>query len=115
MANISLQAIVTFANTKARRMNDLQVANYRTAKEFKAEWDAQGISALIAGNTNTDLIVDGATPPSGVTPDGRPPLDVFHMQQVYNRAVDTITDYEANTNTKLNQANAIAVTTNPLF
>lgn len=108
MANITAPESVKFANEKIRRLNDMHVAHYRTCKEFKNEWDTLGMGAVF-GVSNSDVVVDGAAT------DGRPPLTSFDANNVYNRASEVVADYEANANTKLNQANAIAVNTNPLF
>jgi lipid-binding SYLF domain-containing protein len=108
MANITNPEVVKFANEKIRVMADMQVAHYRTAKQFKAAWDAAGLSAIFAVS-NADVVVDGAAT------DGRHTMTSFDANNTYNRAVDTINEYEASANTKLNQANAIAVNTHPLF
>jgi len=108
MANITNPEVVKFANEKIRRLNDMHVAHYRTCKEFKAEWDTLGYGAIFAVS-NSDVVVDGAPA------DGRHAMTSFDANNAYNRASEVVADYEANTNTKLNQANAIAVNTNPLF
>lgn len=112
MANITNPEVVKFANEKIRRLNDMHVAHYRTCKEFVQEWQTLGMGAIFG--TNADVVIDGATVLSG-TADGRPPMTSFDANNAFNRASEKVTDFEANTNTKLNQANAIAVNTNPLF
>lgn len=86
----------------------MHVAHYRSCKQFVAAWQAGGMGAVF-GVSNSDVVVDGAAS------DGRHPLTSFDANNVYNRAAEVVADYEASANTKLNQANAIAVNTNPLF
>lgn len=108
MANITTPEAVNFANNYIRRMNDMQVAHYRTCKQFVAMWQAASMGTVF-GVSNADVVVDGAAT------DGRRPMTSFDANNVYNRAAAVVADYEASTNTKLNQANAVAVNTNPLF
>lgn len=107
MANITNPEAVKFANEQVRRMNDMHVAHYRTCKQFKANYDAAVMGNIFT--TNGDVVVDGSAT------DGRHSLTTFDVNNVYARAAEVIADYEASSNTKLNQANVIAVNTNPLF
>ncbi len=108
MANITNAEAVKFCNEEVRRFNDMTVAHYRTAKQISADYTAKGMSAIL-GATGSDVIVDGAAT------DGRAPMTVQDVNNVIARANEKISDFEANTNLKLNQANAVAVNTNPLF
>ena len=108
MANITNPEVVAFANEKIRRLADMHVAHYRTCKQFKTLWDTLGYGAIFAVS-NSDVVVDGSAT------DGRHTMTSFDANNAYNRASEVVTDYEASANTKLNQANAIATNTNPLF
>ncbi len=91
----------------------MHVAHYRTCKEFVLEWQTLGMGTVF-GVSNSDVVIDGASVLSGI-PDGRHPMTSFDANNAFNRANEKVTDFEASANTKLNQANAIAVNTNPLF
>lgn len=112
MANITNPEAVAFSNNEIRRMNDMRVALYRTSKQFLADWTAKGMGTVFANAA--DVVIDGATVLSG-TADGRHPLTSQDANNAFARASEMVTDFEANTNLKLNQALVIAVNTNPLF
>ena len=107
MADITDPEAVRFCNDEVRRFNDLLVVAYRTAKQIKLDYDNKGMGAIFTNNS--DVVVDGSAT------DGRHKVTTFDVNVVLARANEIITDYEASSNTKLNQASAIAVSTNPLF
>lgn len=108
MANITNVLAVKFSNEELRRYNDHKLANYRTAKQLVADYTSKGIGAII-GSTGTDVVVDGAAT------DGRAPMTVSDINNIMARANETVSDFEANTNQKFNQASAVSVNSNPLF
>ena len=107
MPDITNPEAVKFCNEEVRLFNDLLVVVYRTAKQIKEDYTSKGLSAIF--NSNSDVVIDGSAE------DGRHTVTTFDVNTVMARASEIITDYEANTNLKLNQANAIAVNTHPLF
>lgn len=107
MANITNVEAVRFCNDEVRRFNDLLVVTYRTAKQIKLDYDNKGMGAIFTNNA--DVVIDGSST------DGRHAMTTFDVNVVLARANEIIADYEASSNTKINQANAIAVSTNPLF
>jgi hypothetical protein len=85
MANVNPQA-VSWANTRARVLADLLESAYLSCKKYKAEWDAQGLSAVIPNDAT--LVADGSAV------DGRPPCKNSTCNDLYTRATDFITWYE---------------------
>ena len=101
MVAITNVQAVKFANEQVRIMADLMASNYYTAKSIVNSWNATSISSLI---TNTaDNIVDGSAQ------DGRSPITGAQATNIITRAMEIISDYEANTNAKLNTVLAVKV------
>lgn len=107
MAVNDVQA-VAFCNTKVRPTCDSIVSAYRTAKEFIAQWNAQGISSIIPNDAG-EVVFDGAES------DGRPLMHGDDAYNVFNRASELVTDLEANNNAKLNTLLEIVVRGNPVI
>lgn len=101
MAAITNVQAVKFSNERIRPMADLLYTNYLTCKSIVNQWNAQAVSSVI---TNTaDNIVDGSAQ------DGRSPITGAQATAIITRAQEVITDYEANTNAKLNTVALVEV------
>ena len=100
LADITDAAAVKFANEQIRvAANDLAQAYYR-ARRIVDQWFALSMSAAI---TNTaDEIIDGSQT------DGRPVITGAKATNVITRLSEFCSDYEANSNAKLNTVLAVA-------
>jgi hypothetical protein len=104
MAQITNPQAVRFCNERVRVAADALAKLYYLAKAIRNEWDATGMSALIAYN-NGDLVVDGAAS------DGRPPVTGISVNNLVTRLTEFTADMEANSSAKLNTVLAVAVHT----
>ena len=101
MPDIVNPQVIKFANEQARPCADmLAQAFYRMEVAFD-QWVALGGAAAIPNDAS--VIVDGA----GV--DGRPILTGAKLHNLMTRLSEFITDYEANSNAKLNTVLGVAV------
>lgn len=108
MAITNPQAIA-FSNNRLRRAADKLASAYFFAKIVVAEWNANGMSALI---TNTaDVLRDSASPgdDSGTGGDGRTVVTGQELTSIVTRCQELIADMEAGSNAKLNTLLAVAV------
>lgn len=101
MANIVDPTAVRFCNEKVRVMADSMAANYLTAKAIVAEWNANTLSNLIPNTSGT--VIDGSQT------DGRNQITGAMATAIITRAQEIITDYEANSNAKLNTVFSVKV------
>lgn len=107
MATNNNAEAIAFSNQKARVMADAMAQSYFTAKVIVEEWNADSLSSIIL-NTS-DLIDDGSSV------DGRNPATGASVTNIITRAMEIVTDYEANNNAKLNTVLAMAVNTSSRF
>jgi len=63
-------------------MADLLYTLYETAESVAAQWNAQGVSAIIPNDTT--VIADGAAT------DGRPPMTNAQVNNIINRCLDVV-------------------------
>lgn len=80
--------LTTFANTRTRPFCDAAECAYNTAKRFVSEYDAYGITGMVADMSNTDVILDGSAT------DGRKPLAVRELKLHRDFCVSYISWYE---------------------
>jgi len=99
--------VVQFSDREARALADLRVREYRTAKQFIANW---GIRNMTAKVTN-DAVKVGDNAPG----DGRKSITGADLVNLYNRCLDLVADLEASGNAKLNQLLAISSNDLPLY
>ena len=102
MAITNPQAI-RFANEEVRRIADLEAQLYFQTKAFLAEWNAQGIAALIPNNA--EVLADGSDL------DGRAAITGAKVNGLVGYLGARAADLEASNNTKLNVLLQIAVNT----
>lgn len=93
--------VVLFANSMVRPMADEYVTFYRMAKLLTQTWTARGLAALTPNTTDT--VVDGSLT------DGRGRVTGANLVSLIANLNTFITDFEANSNAKLNVATNIAV------
>lgn len=105
MPDIVNPTAVAFANNYIRRAADRKAQDYYYSKQVVQSWNAQSLSALFPNDTSN--VVDGSAT------DGRPPITGAMVNNIINRASETIADYEATSNAKLNTILQVAVDTNP--
>lgn len=99
------QSAIAFCNTKVRQYADSRARDYVRAKDLVNAWNALGMSVLIP---NDSTVVSDGSPA-----DGRSAVTGAKITAIITRAQETIADYEANTNAKLNTILAVAVNTLP--
>ena len=103
MAKIETPQAVKFCNEKVRPFADRIAQLKQEAKQLQDEWFALGGSDLVPNTTDT--IADGA-----IT-DGRTIITGADVNNVINRAIEIVTDLEADGNAKLNTILKVAVNT----
>lgn len=101
MADITNPEAVRFCNEKVRVAADKLASAYTFAKQVQAEWFANSMASLIPNDASP--IIDGSAT------DGRHPITGADATNIITRCGDLITDYEANTNAKLNTVLGVAV------
>jgi len=111
MAINSNQEVIQFSNEYLRVNSDSLAQVYYSSKNLVNQWNAQSMSAKITNSSDED-IGDAAYGTDGTDGDGRPPVTGEDAYAQYTRAVEFVTDMEANNNAKLNTILAYAV--NPI-
>jgi hypothetical protein len=101
MAEITNAEAVKFCNEKIRVAADRLARAYYFAKQVKDEWYANNMGTLFPEGDGP--VVDGSAT------DGRHPLMRDDVVLLINRCEDLITDYEANSNAKLNTVLNVSV------
>ena len=96
-------ADVQFSNQYVRPLAEAMARHYFFAKNVIALWNARGGSAAIPN--------DGTVVPDGAPGDGRPGITGANVNNIINRALETVADYEAASNAKLNTILQVAVNT----
>lgn len=100
MAEINNAEAVRFCNERIRiaanKLNDA----YRFAKAVEAEYYANNMGTLFVADEGP--VVDGSAS------DGRHPIGANEVLLMITRLTEIVTDYEANTNLKLNTILAVA-------
>jgi hypothetical protein len=102
MADITDPAAVRYCNERVRPAADRLAQAYNYAKSVTDEWVANDLGTDIPNNA-ADTVVDGAET------DGRHVISGEDVHDLINRLNELITDYEANTNAKLNTILQVAV------
>ena len=94
MAEITNAEAVRFSNERIRVAANKLNAAYKCAREVQDEWYANNMGTLFP--TGEGPVVDGS-----VT-DGRHPISADDVLLLITRLSELTTDYEANSNAKLN-------------
>lgn len=101
MPDITSPQAVRFCNEDVRPLADVMVGAYDSLKAFVAEWDANGLGAII---TNTvDMIADNSDQ------DGRYQITGAKVNSMYTAANSLITWFETGTPTRISILRTIAV------
>jgi len=101
MADITNPEAVRFCNERVRVVADRLAQAYTLAKQVQAEWFANSMAELLPNDGS--LVIDGSAT------DGRHPITGANVTNIITRCGELITDYEANTNAKLNTVLGVAV------
>ena len=97
---------VGFSNTQVRTIADRFAQAYLACKEFQARWVALGGAAMFPNDPD-------ATVDDKANADARPVIDGADGNNIANRVVEFVADYEANSSAKLNTVLAVAVNPTP--
>lgn len=104
MAITNPQAI-TFCNEKIRTAADKLAKAYNFANMVMDEWNALNMGSIIT--TGAGEVEDGASA------DGRPVITADNVLALTYRLSDMVTDYEADSNLKLNSILQVSVNPEP--
>ena len=94
MADITDPEAVRFSNEKVRVAADRLARAYYFGKEVVSEWYAVSMASKIPNTT--DVIIDGSAV------DGRTTITGADVTNLITRLTELITEYEADSNAKLN-------------
>lgn len=95
------QADIQFCNQYVRPFADKRAQAYYAAKSLLTMWNARGGATAIPNDSTA--VADGSPA------DGRPGITGAMVNNIINRASEIVTDYEANSNAKLNTVLQVAV------